>query len=64
MSDDLKRLLRAHILAGGTPKEFSAAHLIHSTSAGKVLADLGIRKVFITREEHALITHNRRTHQP
>jgi hypothetical protein len=64
MSDDLKRRLHAHILAGGTPKEFACGNLIHSTAAGKLLAGLGIRKVFITRAEHALITQNRKTHQP
>ena len=48
---DLRIRLRAHIMAGGTPKEFSLAQGWHSTTAGKMLENMGIIKVFITEEE-------------
>jgi hypothetical protein len=50
--DDVRTRLRAHIMAGGTPKEFALAEGWHPTTAGKMLEGMGIRKIFITDEEH------------
>ena len=57
---ELRTRLRAHIMAGGTPKEFSSVRSWHATTAGKMLQQMGIKKVFITEEEHALITKLRK----
>jgi len=58
--NDKRAALRAHIMAGGTPKEFSSVRSWHATTAGKMLQQMGIKKVFITEEEHALITKLRK----
>ena len=58
--NDKRTALRAHIMAGGTPKEFSSVRSWHATTAGKMLQQMGIKKVFITEEEHALITKLRK----
>jgi hypothetical protein len=47
--------IRAHILAGGSPKEFAMGEGRHSTMANKMLPGMGLKKVFITEEEHELI---------
>lgn len=52
--------LRAHMMAGGSPKEFSANQGWHPTTAGKMLEAMGIAKVYITDEEHALIVKLRK----
>ena len=52
---DLRTRLRAHIMAGGTPKEFALAQGKHSTMANKLLVGMGLKKIFITEEEHELI---------
>ena len=56
---DIRTRLRAHIMAGGAPKEFSANQQWHPTTAGKMLEAMGISKVYITDEEHALIMQRR-----
>jgi hypothetical protein len=53
--DDVRTRLRAHILAGGTPKEFALGEGKHSTMANKLLVGMGLKKVFITEEEHKLL---------
>jgi hypothetical protein len=45
--------LRNYILKGGAPKNFSIDQGLHETTAGKMLEKMGIRKRFITDEEHA-----------
>jgi len=57
---DLRTRLRAHIMAGGTPKEFALNQGKHSTMANKLLVGMGLKKVFITEEEHALIVKLRK----
>jgi hypothetical protein len=52
---DLRTRLRAHIMAGGTPKEFALDQGKHSTMANKMLPGMGLKKVFITEEEHELL---------
>lgn len=52
--------LRAHMMAGGAPKEFSANQGWHPTTAGKMLEAMGISKVYVTDEEHALIVKLRK----
>jgi hypothetical protein len=47
-------------MAGGAPKEFSANQGWHPTTAGKMLEAMGISKVYITDEEHALIVKLRK----
>ena len=56
---DIRTRLRAHMMAGGAPKEFSANQGWHPTTAGKMLEAMGISKVYITDEEHALIMQRR-----
>jgi len=58
--DDVRSRLRAHIMAGGAPKEFSANQGWHPTTAGKMLEAMGISKIYITNEEHALIVKLRK----
>ena len=58
--DDVRTRLRAHIMAGGTPKEFALGEGKHSTMANKLLVGMGLKKVFITDEEHALIVKLRK----
>jgi len=53
--DDVRTRLRAHILAGGSPKEFAIGEGRHSTMANKMLTGMGLKKVFITDEEHAML---------
>jgi hypothetical protein len=53
--DDVRTRLRAHILAGGSPKEFAIGEGRHSTMANKMLPGMGLKKVFITEEEHELL---------
>ena len=57
---DLRTRLRAHIMAGGAPKEFALDQGKHSTMANKLLVGMGLKKVFITEEEHALIVKLRK----
>jgi hypothetical protein len=58
--DDVRTRLRAHIMAGGTPKEFALAEGWHPTTAGKMLEGMNIKKVFITEQEHAVILNMRK----
>ena len=51
--------LRAHIMAGHAPKIFSINENMYSTTAGKMLNAMGIRKVYITNEEEAHIMQRR-----
>lgn len=60
MSDDLKSRLVAHIMDGGSPKEFAADNNMHATTPGKILASLGIRKMFVTEAEVAAIIEMRK----
>ena len=57
--NEKRSALRAHIMAGGTPKEFSEVRTWHPTTAGKMLQQMGIKKVFITDEERAHIMQRR-----
>lgn len=57
---DLRTRLRKHIMSGGAPKEFAAEQGWHSTTAGKMLDGMGIRKVYITDEEHAFLIKMRK----
>ena len=52
---DVRSRLRNHIMAGGAPKQFSMSEGWHPTTAGKMLENMNIKKVFITQEEHALL---------
>jgi hypothetical protein len=56
----LRTRLRAHIMAGGSPKEFAANEKMHATTPGKMLAGMGLKKVFISDEEHGLLTSVRK----
>ena len=56
---ELRTRLRAHMMAGGTPKEFAAGQGWHATTAGKMLDAMSIRKVYITDEERAHIMQRR-----
>ena len=58
--DDVRTRLRAHIMAGGTPKEFALAEGWHPTTAGKMLEGMNIKKVFVTQEEQAMIVAMRK----
>lgn len=58
--DDVRTRLRAHIMAGGASKQFSMSEGWHPTTAGKMLENMKIRKVFITEEEHALLIKMRK----
>ena len=58
--DDVRTRLRAHIMAGGTPKEFALAEGKHSTMANKMLVGMGLKKVFISDEEHAILVAMRK----
>jgi hypothetical protein len=57
---ELRTRLRAHILAGGTPKEFALGEGKHSTMANKLLVGMGLKKVFITDDEHAMLVAMRK----
>ena len=57
---EIRTRLRAHIMAGGAPKEFAAGQGWHATTAGKMLDGMGIRKVYITDEEHAMLVKLRK----
>ena len=56
---EIRTLLRAHIMASGTPKEFAAGQGWHATTAGKMLDGMGIRKIYITDEEREHIMKRR-----
>lgn len=56
---ELRTRLRAHIMAGGTPKEFAFGQGWHATTAGKMLDGMGISKVYITDEEQKHIMQRR-----
>ena len=56
---DFKQRLRAHILGGGIPKHFSLDAGMHRDTACKMLSKMGIRKVFITEEEHTHLVARR-----
>ena len=56
---EIRTRLRAHIMAGGAPKEFAAGQGWHATTAGKMLDGMGIRKIYITDEERAHIMQRR-----
>ena len=58
--DEIRTRLRAHIMAGGAPKEFALNEGWHPTTAGRMLEGMGIAKVFITEQERALITKMRK----
>jgi hypothetical protein len=58
--NEKRSALREHIMTGGTPKEFSEVRSWHPTTAGKMLQLMGIKKVFITEEEHAHIINRRK----
>ena len=55
----IKPILRTHILRGGTPKEFSYEHRLAIATVGKLITQLGIKKVFITEAEHTAIKQHR-----
>ena len=57
--NESRRRLRAHILAGGSPKEFTLGADMSPSAASKMLAGMGIKKVFVTDEEHALLKARR-----
>lgn len=57
---DVRSRLRAHIMAGGASKQFSMSEGWHPTTAGKMLENMKIKKVFITEEEHALLLKMRK----
>jgi hypothetical protein len=42
-------------MSGGAPKHFNSDEGLHHTTAGKMLGSMGIKKVFVTQEEHALL---------
>lgn len=52
--------LRQYILKGGSPKSFSLDQGLHETTAGKMLEKMGIRKRFITDEEHEHLMDRRK----
>jgi hypothetical protein len=56
---DVRGRLRAHIMAGGTPKEFSVREKLDATTPGKMLEGMGIKKVFITEDEHTHLVARR-----
>jgi hypothetical protein len=53
--NEFKKRLRAHVLAGGEPKAFALDAGMHHGTASKMLGGMGIRKIFITEEEHAML---------
>jgi hypothetical protein len=53
--NEFKKRLRAYILAGGEPKAFALDAGMHHGTASKMLGGMGIRKIFITDEEHQYI---------
>ena len=57
---DLRIRLRKHIMSGGAPKEFAANEKLDRTTPGKMLEGMGIKKVFITEEEHAFLIKMRK----
>lgn len=57
---DRAALLRAHILAGGTPKEFAFTHRVSIAVVGKQLGALGLRKYFLSLEEYQRVMSARR----
>jgi hypothetical protein len=52
---EVRARLRAYIMAGGAPKQFAVNEKLQATTPGKMLEGMGIKKVFITSEEHALL---------
>jgi hypothetical protein len=55
--DKLRTELRKHILSGGLAKSF---HSLHASSISKMLGSMGIKKVFITDEEHSMLMEMRK----
>jgi hypothetical protein len=55
--DKLRTELRKHILSGGLAKSFSS---LHASSTSRMLISMGIRKVFITDEEHSMLIKMRK----
>ena len=43
--------LRAHVLAGGSPKEFSFSHGIGKAGTAKLIHRLGFRRCYLTADE-------------
>lgn len=58
--NDVRTRLRAHILRGGTPKDFALNEGKHSTMANKMLVGMGLKKVFITDKEHEHLMDRRK----
>lgn len=58
--NDVRTRLRAHILKGGTPKTFALDEGKHSTMANRMLVGMGLKKVFITDEEHEHLMERRK----
>ena len=56
---DFKQRLRTHIMGGGIPKHFSLDAGMHRDTASKMLGAMGIRKVFITEDEHTHLVARR-----
>lgn len=54
-----KRLV-AHIFNGGSPKEYAIENHMHKSTVQKILSGLGIRKMFVTKDEHAAIMEMRK----
>jgi hypothetical protein len=58
--NESQQCLRAHILSGGSPKEFAIDRNLAPASASKMLAGMGIKKVYVTDEEYVLLKANRK----
>jgi hypothetical protein len=58
--NEIRRRLCDYILAGGSPKEFAFDNKMHEKAPGKILAALGIRKIFVTEAEQAAIMEMRK----
>lgn len=58
--DDIRIRLRKHVMSGGAPKEFAVDEKLDRTTPGKMLEGMGIKKVFITEEEHAFLLNMRK----
>mgnify|MGYP000922334496 CR=1 FL=1 len=56
----LRKSLFSHIMAGGTPKEFGYVHRQMRASTQKLLWAMGLRKYYLTPEEHAEVMARRR----
>lgn len=56
----LRPVLREHVLNGGTPKEFAFTHGMNLPNVGKLLGALGLRKYYLTRDEHAQVMKRRK----